>query len=218
MPSLLHTFLTLAQVMLLVMQIPAQRKEANLAVEVCYGAKRIEAGKSFTTSHGDTITITALRFYLCDAHLPAGQNAHLIDLEESSSLFLPFFASDGKMDLLFGIDSLTHQLGPLPGDLDPVHGMYWTWQTGYIFLKLEGYHSRCSGKNHYFEYHLGGFAGRDKAFQEVTIPLPKKASALKLDLQTLLDDIQWQAYTAVMSPGPEAVRMMQTLSASFSLK
>ena len=49
----------------------------------------------------------------------------------------------------------------MDGDLDPVHGMYWTWQSGYIQFKLEGLLRDSAGERK-LELHLGGFEGENK--------------------------------------------------------
>jgi hypothetical protein len=35
--------------------------------------------------------------------------------------------------------------------------MYWTWNSGYIFVKTEGVFSQAAGSD--FFYHIGGFGG-----------------------------------------------------------
>ena len=62
---------------------------------------------------------------------------HLIDLVNSKNdkLFITY-SKEGIKQLSFdiGIDSTTNQIGAQSGDLDPLEGMYWTWQSGYIHL------------------------------------------------------------------------------------
>jgi len=59
--------------------------------------------------------------------------------------------------LMLGVDSALNDAGVHPGDLDPVHGMYWSWQTGYIHLKLEGELELPGQVKQSFVYHIGGF-------------------------------------------------------------
>jgi hypothetical protein len=49
---------------------------------------------------------------------------------------------DGLVDsitFLLGVDSMQHEKGIMDNGLSPVNGMYWAWQSGYIFVKWEGY-------------------------------------------------------------------------------
>jgi len=59
---------------------------------------------------------------------------------------------------LIGTDSITNVSGALDGDLDPIKGMYWAWNSGCINFKLEGTRV-ISGKKTPFEYHIGGYNG-----------------------------------------------------------
>jgi hypothetical protein len=46
--------------------------------------------------------------------------------------------------------------------------MFWSWNTGYIFIKAEGTSPQASSGN--FTYHIGGFAGANNAIRTVTLP------------------------------------------------
>ena len=89
--------------------------------------------------------------------------AWLLDLADSASLHRQVDARKGDfiVQLLFGVDSLLQRGGVMDGDLDPVHGMYWTWQSGYIQFKLEGLLRDSAGERK-LELHLGGFEGENK--------------------------------------------------------
>ena len=70
------------------------------------------------------------------------KNYQLLDASEPSSLT---FALDSVLNgeytsvkFLIGVDSSRNHTGVQDGALDPVHGMIWSWNTGYIFFKHEG--------------------------------------------------------------------------------
>lgn len=60
------------------------------------------------------------------------------------------------LEFTFGIDSVRNYSGAGDGALDPINGMYWTWNTGFINLKFEG-EWMAPDTNLVFIYHLGGF-------------------------------------------------------------
>jgi len=60
---------------------------------------------------------------------------------------------------MIGVDSLRNVSGAQEGALSVSNGMFWNWNTGYIFMKAEGIES-TSGN---FSYHLGGFSGTNAA-------------------------------------------------------
>lgn len=71
-----------------------------------------------------------------------------------------------SISFIVGTDSSTNVSGALDGDLDPIKGMYWAWNTGYINFKLEGTLNKLN-----FEYHIGGY-------------LPPYSTARRVSLQT----------------------------------
>ncbi|MEY4540338.1 MAG: hypothetical protein RLZZ306_2095, partial [Bacteroidota bacterium] len=62
-------------------------------------------------------------------------------------------------------------------------GMYWSWNSGYIFMKLEGISSvvptRPNGKKA-FQLHVGGFGGKTSVvtnnYRTVTLPISNAAT------------------------------------------
>lgn len=70
------------------------------------------------------------------------------------------------VEFMVGVDSLrnTAPIEKRKGVLDPAgstseDGMYWAWNSGYIFLKLEGISSVGNPVNGKFYYHIGLFGG-----------------------------------------------------------
>lgn len=61
------------------------------------------------------------------------------------------------------------------GVLDPVKGMFWAWNTGYIFLKLEGKSTYSKSPSNIFEYHIGGFKQPNNCIRQVTLDLTEKS-------------------------------------------
>ena len=62
-----------------------------------------------------------------------------------------------SISFIIGVDSASNCSGAQSGALDPVNGMFWAWNTGYIFLKLEGKSSFSKQPANIFEYHIGGY-------------------------------------------------------------
>jgi hypothetical protein len=96
----------------------------------------------------------------------------LIDQSVPSSLELgDVVIPDGhytSLEFNLGVDSLHNHSGDQAGDLDPMYGMIWTWNTGYIFFKHEGYFtSSTSGTEQPLIYHYG----TDRALVPVSLPL-----------------------------------------------
>lgn len=69
-----------------------------------------------------------------------------------------------RVRFMIGVDSLrnTMDISRRTGALDPAEGgkgMYWGWNSGYIFAKLEGASPSSTDKQQLFRYHIGLFGG-----------------------------------------------------------
>jgi hypothetical protein len=71
-----------------------------------------------------------------------------------------------EIQIMIGVDSIRNISGVQSGALDPAWGMFWTWQSGYIFVKSEGLAPAAPQGN--FQYHLGGFSEPHNAIQTRT--------------------------------------------------
>ncbi len=128
------------------------------------------AGDSvYTNSSGETFTVTALRYYVSNFSfikddgtvitLPA--DYYLIDQSGKTGFKrtisgLPVGSYKG-VRFLIGVDSAKTVQGVQTGDLDPSNGMVWDWNTGYIFVKLEGNSPVAGTIDSAFQYHISGY-------------------------------------------------------------
>lgn len=178
-------------------------------------------------ANGDSLIFSTLRFYLGAFEWHAGgqvvyqnETYHLLDLEEPGSLHLSFpLAAPAAFDTLvfcLGVDSLTTVAGAMGGDLDPVKGMFWTWQSGYIHLKAEGKATGCPARGGHFEFHIGGYHSPFQTVQRVAVPASCTGPVLlDFDLGPFFEDAQRAGTWRLMSPGKEATRLAGVLGKSF---
>ena len=144
----------------------------------------------------------------------------LIDFSDSvpqNSIFeIPVDLDFHKIQFQLGIDSATHQLGIMGGDLDPTKGMYWAWNTGYINLKIEGFSSLSSARDKSFQYHLGGYMQPFETVQTIRLDIPKTSkSILKIDVSKFLSAKYLAAESRTMSPGAKAKELSKVVSTIF---
>jgi hypothetical protein len=57
------------------------------------------------------------------------------------------------------------------GALDPMKGMFWTWNSGYIMAQLEGTSPLANTAGKRFIYHIGGFKYNQQAARYIDIKL-----------------------------------------------
>ena len=94
------------------------------------------------------------------------------------------------LEFLLGVDSVDNCSGAQSGALDPVNGMFWAWNSGYIFLKLEGKAPASQSAGKVFEYHIGGYKAPGKNMRKITLRFPRPvdvASGKTLDIELVTD-------------------------------
>jgi hypothetical protein len=205
----------------------AQSKTVLIAFWVSFGKEPLELNKDYYLS-GDTLQLETVKFYISNiqfyqdsllvySHEP---KQHLLDLENPHSLLIPTTLIRDKpfntIQFSLGIDSTTNVSGALGGDLDPTKGMYWTWQSGYINVKIEGKSSKCPARKNRFQYHLGGYQSPFYARQQCTYLIkPKELVHIELPLDAFFEKTDTKVYYEIMSPSSDAVHLSQLLSSLF---
>jgi hypothetical protein len=99
--------------------------------------------------------------------IPQDSCYFLIDESDESTHKPDLSVPEGEyktISFLLGVDSLrsTRDISQRTGVLDPttVGGdMYWSWNSGYVFFKLEGNSAASTSVGGSFIYHIGGFGG-----------------------------------------------------------
>lgn len=151
------------------------------------------------------------RFFQGDKLLLADKGYYLIDKDDTASQLITFASNTGtpcdRIEFDLGIDSLTQTSGALEGALDPTHGMYWTWQSGYINFKIEGTIHHSLQKPQTVEWHIGGYRFPFDTKQLIQLSYtPTLVFEVCIDPATMAMDTDPTFYQ-VMSPGAQAQRL-----------
>lgn len=116
---------------------------------------------------GDTMTFTTLRYYISNIKLKKTdgtwyvepESYYIVDASSESgrTLEIKNIPAGEYIELRYtvGVDSARNVSGAQTGALSPSHGMFWSWNTGYIMIKAEG--TSPQSPNGSFSFHLGGF-------------------------------------------------------------
>ena len=170
----------------------------NISLNASLDGKELLLDRVVVNSEKDTLLINQLKFYISNIHFLKDDSIvfselnsyHLFDFEmpASTSLSIKTFRSISYNSIRFylGIDSLTNVSGALGGELDPTHGMYWTWQSGYINFKMEGKASKSTAPSNEFQFHLGGYQQPFYSLQEVQLNVYDENINLELNLDPFL--------------------------------
>ena len=192
-----------------------------------FGSEVLELNKPYVLG-SDTLTFHHIKFYITNVSLQDSNqkplndtiNSYLIDLEIRKTIHIKIQESQSirQLKFSFGTDSLTNEDGAKGGDLDPMHGMYWTWQTGYINLKCDGIISNETKRNHSMNFHIGGYKFPYNSIQYLSFPVNnKKFAEIEIDFKQIIEaNVREQNYT-VMSPGKKSQRMAHSIKKSIQL-
>lgn len=200
---------------------PLHAQEAfTLAFHPFFQGEPLANDRFYVTEKGDSIKPETFKIYLSGFEVK-GENPgfyyketesyHLLDLENPASFQFPLRGipeglQSGVLHFQLGIDSLTNVSGAMGGALDPSKGMYWTWQSGYINLKLEGISPSNKTRNHEFQFHLGGYLSPFNAVQSVDLPFSgQKTLDVGIDLSVFFRNIELKTQKSIMSPCKDAV-------------
>jgi hypothetical protein len=162
--------------------------------------------------------ISNVAFYKDDLLVFKEKNSyHLVDASNGSTLqiSIPLNVSIAFNSLHFniGIDSATNTAGALDGDLDPEKGMYWTWQSGYINLKLEGKSNICGTRKHEFNFHLGGYMSPYCACQKVQLNIVDMNTIIvEFPIDKFLQKTDLSKQNSIMIPGKEALELSKIIA------
>lgn len=167
--------------------------------------------------------LSHFRFYnLQNKLIHVDNKAYLMDLNDSSmsytiSIDCPSHETPQSIVYSIGLDSLTNASGALTGDLDPLKGMFWTWQSGYIHLKLEGQSTKQSNTNPVkYTYHLGGYRWPNIALMDKRLVYDSNGINVDIQLNLLVSKLNAFKTTSIMSPGPLAKETFVALSNYFT--
>ncbi len=199
--------------------------------EPTFHSKQLNLNQYYVISKNDSIQFTTFKFYISNIELinenkivwKVNPGFYLIDIEDTNSFkvksFIPRNLEFDKIAFDLGIDSLTNVSGAIGGALDPTKGMYWTWQSGYINLKLEGNCKSSSAEENEFVFHLGGYQSPFAAIQKISFQTNKQATfQMEVELSNWISEIDFQHTKSIMSPRKEAIEMAIKATKMFVVK
>lgn len=136
----------------------------------------------YNNPFGEEYSIAKFKYYISQVSLQKDkavffeqESHHLVDESSPDALHFSFDIDEGdynSLQFMLGVDSLHNVSGAQTGALDPLNDMFWTWNTGYVMMKLEGHSPQANVVNHKFEYHIGGFMGENNVLKNITLNFP----------------------------------------------
>jgi hypothetical protein len=159
----------------------AQNGTLTIQLNNCAGNALLRLDSiTYNNALGQPYTVSKFKYYIGNICLAAVDGSiykthgyYLIDEEDNASKKIVIqnipantFTS---IEFTLGVDSIDNCSGAQSGALDPVNGMFWTWNSGYIFLKIEGHADASKSPGHIFEFHIGGYKNPPNCIRNVIL-------------------------------------------------
>lgn len=122
----------------------------------------------YTNSKGESYKVTWLTYHVNnvkvkreDGTMFEDHGYYLVDEMDATSqeITLQNVPAGNYTEVTFtiGVDANKISQGAQTGVLDPAKGLFWSWNSGYIGLAIEGISPASSEEDHVFQYHVGGY-------------------------------------------------------------
>lgn len=188
----------------------------------------------------EEITFSTLRYYVSNIKLyntdgdvwEEPESYRIVDAADHDNGEVIFTVDEvpegsySSLSFILGVDSARNTSGAQEGALDPAENMFWSWTTGYIFIKAEG--ESPAAPNGSFSYHIGGFQGEHNAIREIDMDFrgadllvnPDAAPSAHINVNAArfwhgrisLEDVH-----TIHMPGQNAVNIANNMAGAFRL-
>jgi hypothetical protein len=198
---------------------------------------------TYTNASNESFKVTLLKYFVSNfvltksdgttVTIPQDSCCFLIDESIPNSTIRKLKVPEGeytKLSFVVGVDSLrnTMDISKRTGVLDPAGtaaGMYWSWNSGYIFFKIEGTSPASTQHGNIFQYHIGLFGGYTTPtinnLKTITLDLSARGTAKiknnkPVNIHLLVDVLKVFNGTTNISIAKNAVVMVSPFSANIA--
>ncbi len=143
---------------------------------------KLNTSTPYINAQGDSVTFTTFNYYISNIRLVRTDESEFVP--QKSYYLIKLSNASGKLELeipnvpfaeykaihyMIGVDSarVVDADLSLPA-LQPINGMFWSWNSGYIFVKCEGNSPQAASSNKKFAFHVGGYRQPNSAIQMVS--------------------------------------------------
>lgn len=139
----------------------------------------LDSGSTLYTTFNEAFRVKSFMYYVSNIKLisesgqkiPIYPTYNLIDASKGD--FQQRFTIPNErftaIEFLIGVDSIRNVSGIQDGALDPLLGMFWEWNTGYIMAKIDAESEEA--EYGVANYHAGGFKGEFNVLRTVRLEL-----------------------------------------------
>jgi hypothetical protein len=143
---------------------------------------RADTTTFYPLSNGENLRFARFEYYISNIELQLAdgtwwaqeESYHIINANRSKpSIKIPKLKEGDIIGLryMIGVDSIRNFSGAQEGALSPSNGLFWSWNTGYIFVAAEGICQERPVDSNFFIHHIGGFRAPFIGSRTVTFSL-----------------------------------------------
>ncbi len=204
--------------------------------------KLVLNSQNYINQNGDDYKVTMFKYYVSNINLidESGKSSaippmyFIIDASDSDKEKAVAFIPEGtytSLQFILGVDEARNTSGAQTGALDPANGMFWSWNTGYIFMMMEGNSSKAASNNGQLRYHIGGFSGANNTIKLISVNfngqklIVRKGKEAEIKLSVNINEmfknpstINFADLNKVEMAGANAVLMANNYADMFSFK
>ncbi len=204
------------------------QKKITIKFEHIANSKKIVLNDStYKNNGGEKYNINKLKYYvsnisfMMDKKFDTHHEVYLIEVSKTDSIIIA--SKQGKIWGIYftiGIDSTLNCSGAQSGVLDPLNNMFWTWNNGYVFFKLEGTSPSSTADKNRIEHHIGGYKGAYKTQRRIYLPIKKVSNTItiQMDLDKYWNNIKIAEIPVIAAPSRQAKMIADNFVAMFTMK
>lgn len=203
------------------------------------GNAELQPDSLYTNNFGEKFSVSQFKYYVSNIVLKdsiTGQSQSYLkeyflikddDASSKSISFTTHLKHIHTIEFFVGVDSIKNVTGVQTGSLDPLNGMFWIWNTGYVFAKLEGNSPVAKTPGKKISYHVGGYKQNENALRKVSLHTNIVVSDHQLAINIKADILKWfDGMHAIKiaekpdchEPGTLAMQLSDNFSKMFSIE
>ncbi|MBS1561171.1 MAG: hypothetical protein JSS89_06165 [Bacteroidetes bacterium] len=155
--------------------------------------------------------VSAIRLHCEGNEDVTSEKFFLVDASDSTTTTITLprvpIGTYRSISFTIGVDSAHNCSGPQEGVLDPIRGMFWAWNTGYIFMKVEGTSPVSPSPGHLVEVHIGGFRQPYNNIARIELPIvedPVRGIYVRVDVGAILQTLDLSSVSSITTPAAAA--------------
>ncbi|MEO5911869.1 MAG: MbnP family protein [Pelobium sp.] len=189
----------------------------NFEFENVVGKQPLILGtQNYTTAKGESFKVDMFKYYVSNIELSKADgsvykapNSYFLIDQSDVSTFKPSLidipAGDyTKISFTIGVDSVSNFTGAQAGVLAPEKAMFWSWKSGYVFVKMEG--TSASSPDGKLLFHIGGASPTVNAIRKVSFPIDINTLRIRTDKSPI---IHFKADAGAMFSGKQNISFTQ---------